>query len=422
MSRHLTLWGIILFVAVTICTPAQAVLLLYEPFDYAESNFLSATAVGTLNSATSPIGYIAPNFNNWYGTGIDSGGYQTANDGQVINSDLTVAGLAKPSSTTKALNLGGTGHTFRLSLNTSTQATPNRTGPNATDTADPLAGTDPTLQATDTSHSGYYSIALRVTDITGLNTNGGVLMGFNNIIGGQVANPFTAGAALTIRPKAGGAAGQFQLGVVKNGTGNFNLATWDAGTYTTNSTIFVVGKYQTVGGVQDGTPPIPTNDLASLWINPASSTFGGYEPTGALTSTAGDDITTSIATNNHTLQSFILRQNGTAVNNQIPLGIIYDELRVGTSWADVTPGVPGDYNGNGSVDAADYVVWRHGGPLANEVDSRGLVTANDYAEWRARFGNPASSGVGTGTAVPEPVALGLLACLLPMLGARRGRK
>jgi hypothetical protein len=48
----------------------------------------------------------------------------------------------------KALSLGGTGYTFRLSLNSNTQAIPNRIGFNSTDNADPLAGTDPTLQAT----------------------------------------------------------------------------------------------------------------------------------------------------------------------------------------------------------------------------------------------------------------------------------
>ena len=71
----------------------------------------------------------------------------------------------------------------------------------------------------------------------------------------------------------------------------------------------------------------------------------------------------------------------------------------------VSPGVPGDYNNNGSVDAADYVLWRKGGPLMNEVDTPGTVNAADYAAWRARFGNP-GSGSGTGASanatVPEP--------------------
>ena len=33
--------------------------------------------------------------------------------------------------------------------------------------------------------------------------------------------------------------------------------------------------------------------------------------------------------------------------------------------------VAGDYNGNGTVDAADYVSWRNGGTLVNEVDTAG---------------------------------------------------
>lgn len=422
MSRCRLLRGLVFLFVVVCCSQTFAVTLLYEPFDYAESNFLSATAVGTPNSTTSPVGYLAPNFNNWYGTAIDTGGYQVANDGQVIAADLTVPGLAKPSATTKALNLGGTGYTFRLSLNSSSQANPNRTGPNATNSADPLAGTDPTLQSTDTGHSGYYSIALRVVDITSLNANGGVLLGFNNLTGGQTFNPTTVAAALTIRPKAGGNPGQFQLGVVKNGATNFSNATWDPGTYTTNTTLFVVGKYQTVGALYTGGSPIPNDDIASLWINPSSTTFGGYEPAGAIANTAGDDITTNATTNNHTLQSFVLRQNGTASNNQIPVSILYDELRVGTSWGDVTPGLPADYNGNGVVDAADYVLWRKSGPLANEVDTRGFVNATDFTEWRARFGNQNGSGIGAGAAVPEPLSWALVASAVTLMGLRRNRK
>jgi hypothetical protein len=78
------------------------------------------------------------------------------------------------------------------------------------------------------------------------------------------------------------------------------------------------------------------------------------------------------------------------------------------------PGVAGDYNGNGKVDAADYVIWRNGGPLQNEVVTMGTVTPEDYTAWRAAFGNP---GSGSGAAVPEPGSA-LLALLggLAMLG------
>jgi hypothetical protein len=71
------------------------------------------------------------------------------------------------------------------------------------------------------------------------------------------------------------------------------------------------------------------------------------------------------------------------------------------------PGVPGDYNDNGVVDAADYVLWRNGGPLQNEVEGQtpGAVTQEDYVAWRARFGNTTGAAGGSesvAAAVPEP--------------------
>jgi hypothetical protein len=80
----------------------------------------------------------------------------------------------------------------------------------------------------------------------------------------------------------------------------------------------------------------------------------------------------------------------------------------------------GDYNGNGKVDAADYVLWRNGGPLSNEVDAPGTVNAADYTEWRARFGNP-GSGVGAGTGVPEPSTVLLISLSLGWLPFMRRR-
>jgi T5SS/PEP-CTERM-associated repeat protein len=93
----------------------------------------------------------------------------------------------------------------------------------------------------------------------------------------------------------------------------------------------------------------------------------------------------------------------------------------------------GDYNNNGAVDAADYVLWRKGGPLANEVDTPGVVNAADYDAWRARFGSTGSgSGAGaailgaTGSAsaaVPEPAGVYLVlmatAATLPIRRRRR---
>jgi hypothetical protein len=49
----------------------------------------------------------------------------------------------------------------------------------------------------------------------------------------------------------------------------------------------------------------------------------------------------------------------------------------------------GDYNKNSAVDASDYILWRKGLALQNEVVTLGATTPEDYAAWRARFGNAA---------------------------------
>lgn len=86
----------------------------------------------------------------------------------------------------------------------------------------------------------------------------------------------------------------------------------------------------------------------------------------------------------------------------------------------------GDYNGNGVVDAGDYVVWRNsqnqtGAGLAADSNGDGVVNGTDYGFWRSRVGNVIGAGLGTGGAVPEPVAatLLLLGAALIFSGRRR---
>ena len=87
--------------------------------------------------------------------------------------------------------------------------------------------------------------------------------------------------------------------------------------------------------------------------------------------------------------------------------------------------LPGDYNQNGTVDAADYVVWRKNGG-----------TQEDYNAWRANFGRTlgvASGSAGYGhrasgpgasaeplqVAVPEPATFTLLIMAMVAHYARR---
>jgi hypothetical protein len=82
-----------------------------------------------------------------------------------------------------------------------------------------------------------------------------------------------------------------------------------------------------------------------------------------------------------------------------------------------TTTLAGDYNGNGTIDAADYVVWREvfgqaGAGLAADGNVDGLVDQADYNLWRAHFGQTAgSSATNISKSVaraPEPTTSVLL--------------
>jgi hypothetical protein len=81
------------------------------------------------------------------------------------------------------------------------------------------------------------------------------------------------------------------------------------------------------------------------------------------------------------------------------------------------PGQPGDFNDDGKVDAADYVMWRkHNGTNNALPNDDGLGTPIGTAHfnlWRANFGEMAGSGSGVGGGVvPEPGTFAMLAGLL----------
>lgn len=73
--------------------------------------------------------------------------------------------------------------------------------------------------------------------------------------------------------------------------------------------------------------------------------------------------------------------------------------------ANFLPDLPGDYNNDGVVDAADYTQWRNNlgapeGTMPNDIDG-GVIGAAQYATWKANFGD----------ALPNPAALRERRCL-----------
>ena len=134
--------------------------------------------------------------------------------------------------------------------------------------------------------------------------------------------------------------------------------------------------------------------------------------------------------------TFSVRVNGVSAGpfasftaGQVSTGEIFNGAfnPAGSVFVDAVPesSQAGDYNGNGIVDAADYILWRNGGPLANEVDNPGTINTQDYHEWRSRFGNSSGSGsgaTGSANAVPKrasTVLAGAVAVVVIALGRRR---
>jgi hypothetical protein len=74
------------------------------------------------------------------------------------------------------------------------------------------------------------------------------------------------------------------------------------------------------------------------------------------------------------------------------------------------PAMPGDYNASGTVDAADYAMWRsslsgHVAPFSGaDGDGDGVIDQDDYVVWRANFGRtltPPGAGSALETLVEQ---------------------
>ena len=90
----------------------------------------------------------------------------------------------------------------------------------------------------------------------------------------------------------------------------------------------------------------------------------------------------------------------------------------GAIYTTTPAGTPGDFNDDGLVDIADYVVWRN--HLGSSFDlngngnetggSAGVVDAADYSLWKSNFGTGSTGSLAeVQAAVPEPSSLCLLA-------------
>jgi hypothetical protein len=119
------------------------------------------------------------------------------------------------------------------------------------------------------------------------------------------------------------------------------------------------------------------------------------------------------------LVSLILEQtNATAANvasfwSKEGNALLAPRLVVDAVLAVPPDGLMGDYNGDDTINAADYTVWRDAltagsNSLLNDP-TPGTVDENDFLYWRDHFGQALGGGSGQGSAVvPEPASMALL--------------
>ena len=250
----------------------------YEPF--ADSTGSGGTSYTT---GANLIGQTGASGRTWFQAGPG-----TAPQPTIAAGDLFVNGLASTGGNQSAGFGGGSGTSARLNLSVGAGGI--------------------------TSGTVYYSFAMRLTDLTALNTAGVFWAGFNNTQGSQTTTPNTVVTRLATR-SAG--AGLYNVGLDK-ASGTASGFVWATGDFTTADTLFVVGSYTF--------NPSTDDDSSQLWVNPDSSTFGaGSAPGGSISTILGGDIAR--------VASFVLYDRSA---NEPTAGAI-DDLRFGLTWADVTP-------------------------------------------------------------------------------------
>jgi hypothetical protein len=135
-------------------------------------------------------------------------------------------------------------------------------------------------------------------------------------------------------------------------------------------------------------------DHAMLWSGTAASAIDLHQFLSGL----GKNLPSSHATSMAPDGTIFGYAGGTSPGNQFAI-----------AWTPIVEsGIPGDYNNDNEVNAADYLIWRKKNgstfPLVNEPSATtpGQVTPEDYTAWRARFGNNTGSGASQEfIAVPE---------------------
>jgi autotransporter-associated beta strand protein len=223
--------------------------------------------------------------------------------------------------------------------------------------------------------------------------NGAFVAGYNwgsNAGGNGMQTAAAYGAQFRIRREVdanNAETGKYQLGIIKNNnpTSGVVLYAWDTThSYSVGETLLITASYK-FNGASSGAGSV--DDEAFLWVNPIP---GEAAPAPTVTAPTGAGTNDMYATNSYRAQSFYFRSDA----NQ-PGNMLVDELRVGTSFDEVTPSAPvyyWDTNGTsgGSGGTAPSGSWDGASSNFNSDPTGGgagaftlAPTANDIVSFSA---------------------------------------
>jgi hypothetical protein len=195
----------------------------------------------------------------------------------------------------------------------------------------------------------------------------------------------------------------------------------------------------TANDIKFGAAPLPSYSLTLFDISNVAHAADGTNtvvPGGVIDTTASDGFIhrhlfwflqdndgNSGTTPADGLYLVAIRMKMPGLRNSLPVLLIFGtpnssvdaEDNVAFPWAEQQTSLPGDYNGDGAVNAADYTVWRDtlgqsaASGLLADGSGNGIVDQADYDVWKMHFGDTAqitfAAVVGAGSIAGGPVGV-----------------
>jgi hypothetical protein len=231
----------------------------------------------------------------------------------------------------------------------------------------------------------------------GIFSRNGTISIFNSTITNNLA---TSGRGVYLLGDGGTAIGEFRSSII--GSADVPIGFDLNATYDLGGAVQVTGSHNLI---------VKQNDFASISYSSDDPQLGTLMANGGPTATHALSPTSPAVNHGVNPLNLTTDQRGgsySRASNSVP--------DIGAFELQVTggPALPGDYNGNSFVDAADYVVWRKTLNTAvmppysgADGDGDGQITADDHNVWRTNFGKTLATAATGASANPTVVAMSL---------------